>query len=284
MQRNVSIEHFLNTKLKPVAYLSGKFYPLFLTIHLDGKKIQIKSRINEHLKIYSSNLERLTEGDKQIALLFNSGLFSQQWLTTITRGKKFPVYPLMADEINVLKRIIELRLANNNKSTLSKIGLYYENYIKEITDIIDDHIKSAFQEELKTLFLNTIDDYEKKDIFKIANYFIHYINWNHPFYNVYDSTSEVMAGELKKIESHLSKDLRLSVKAYTAFYNYINPLKRFFEKREQGRIATLSYLDWNSDIKTLLARQFVTMLGKKAAAQYIRRLDEILSQCLGSEA
>ena len=284
MTGNISIEHFLNTKLKPVAYLSGKFYPLFLIIHLDGKKIQIKSRISDHLKIYSSNLERLTEGDKQLAVLFNAGLFSQQWLTVISREKKFPVYPLMADEINVLKEIIVLRKASKNNITLSKIGLYYENCIKEITDIIDDHIKSAFRKELKTLFLNTIDDNEKKNIFKITDYFIHYINWNHPFYNVYDSTSEIMAGELKKIESHLSRDLRLSIKAYTAFYTYINPLKRFFEKREQGRIATLSYLDWISDIKTLLTRQFVTMVGKKAATQYIGRLDEILSQCLENKA
>jgi len=91
----------------------------------------------------------------------------------------------------------------------------------------------------------------------------------------------LMPSELKKIEAHLSKDLRLSIKAYTAFYTYINPLKRFFEKREQGRIATLSFLDWQSDIKDLLIRQFGSLMGRKTAILYVNRLDDILRQCLG---
>jgi hypothetical protein len=281
MINKFTIKHFLNTKFKPVVYSSGEFYPLYLAIQSDGKKVQIRSGLNEYLKIYNGPLERLTNGDKQLALLMNSGLFSETWLKKIHREKKFPVFHLMADEINVLKKIIEFRITGKGNAALSDIVNMYENCVKEITDIIDDFIKSAFQEELKVLFLNSIDSVEKKELFKLVNYFIHFINWNHPFYNIYDSTSELMPSELKKIEGHLTKDLRLSIKAYTAFYTYLNPLKRFFEKREQGRIATLSFLDWQSDIKELLLKQFGSLLGKKTAVIYVNRLDEILNHCLG---
>jgi len=283
MQPECSIEHFLNTKGKPVVYAAGKYYPLFLSIRSGRKKVMLKSRLSEHLRIYNGPLERMADGDKQLAGLFNDGLFSEPWLKTIIRDKKFPVFPLMADEISVLKSIVALRFTGKADLDLSNIDRYYENCVKEITDIIDDFIKSAFQEELHALFLNAIDFVEKKEIFRIVNYFIHFINWNHPFYNIYDATSELMPGELKKIEGRLSKDLRLSIKAYTAFYTYINPLKRFFEKREQGRIATLSFLDWQSDIKALLIKQFTSIFGNKTALQYVQRLDEILNQCLGCE-
>jgi hypothetical protein len=281
MHYKISIKHQLNKSIKPVSYLSADFYPLQMMIDFNGKKYRIKSRIGAYLKIYSSPLERLTKGDKQLTLLFSSGLFSQPWLNAISKDREFPVFSLLEDEINAMTRVIEMMAENKGRILTSQLGHNYENCLKEITDVIDDYIKTSFQEELKELFLNLIDSTEKKDLFKTVNYFIHFINWNHPFYNVYDSSSEIMPGELKKIESCLSGDLRLSIKAYTAFYNYINPLKRFFEKREQGRIATLSYLDWNSDIKAMLKRQFASMIGIKAATRYIRRLDEILNDCLG---
>jgi len=281
MSDKITIKHFLNTKIKAVPYAAGEFYPLYLTIQSDSKKVQIRSGLSEYLKIYNGPIERLTNGDKQLALLMNSGLLSEPWLKKISREKKFPVYHLMTDEVNMLKKVIGLHFTPKGKTDLSGIGQLYENCVKEITDIIDDYIKSSFQEELKVLFLNLIDSIEKKELFKLVNYFIHFINWNHPFYTIYDATSELMPSELKKIEAHLSKDLRLSIKAYTAFYTYINPLKRFFEKREQGRIATLSFLDWQSDIKDLLIRQFGSLMGRKTAILYVNRLDDILRQCLG---
>ena len=281
MSDKITIKHFLNTKIKAVPFAAGQFYPLYLIIQSDRKKVQIRSGLSEYLKIYNGPVERLTNGDKQLALLMNSGLLSEPWLKKIIREKKFPVYHLMTDEVNMLKKVIGLHFTQKGKTDLSGIGQMYENCVKEITDIIDDFIKSSFQEELKVLFLNLIDSLEKKELFKLVNYFIHFINWNHPFYNIYDATSELMPSELKKIEANLSKDLRLSIKAYTAFYTYINPLKRFFEKREQGRIATLSFLDWQSDIKDLLIRQFGSLMGRKTAVLYVNRLDDILRQCLG---
>ncbi|MBN2273759.1 MAG: hypothetical protein JXR41_15250 [Bacteroidales bacterium] len=281
MPPKVTIEHYLNKKIKPVPCSSGKFYPLYLQIQSNGKTVRIKSNLSRYLKIYNGPLERMTNGDKELALLMNSGLFSESWLKKITHEKRFPVFHLMADEISVLKKVIRLRYNKKENTVFSDIGRMYENCVKEITDVFDDFIKSAFQEELKVLFLHSIDAVEKKELFRLVNYFIHFINWNHPFYNIYDSTCELMPCEMKKIERHLSKELRLSIKAYTAYHTYINPLNRFFEKREQGRIATLSLLDWQSDIKSLLTKQFELIFGKKVALQYTRRLDDILNQCLG---
>jgi len=283
MKEPFTIKHHLNRKIKPVVFADGKFYPLYIVVQFDGKETRMRSRLGEYLKIYAGHVERLTNSDPDLVRLFNAGLFSEHWLTFITKEKKFPVFHLMKDEAGVLKKVIELRSTGKGRSSLSDIGRLYANCVKEITDVMDDFIKSSFQEELKALFLKSIDSSERKEIFRIVNYFIHYLNWNHPFYTLYDETSEIMPGELKKVESQLSKDLRLSVKAYTAFFTYINPLKRFFEKREQGRIATLSYLDWQSDIKELLTRQFSSMMGKKTAALYVNRLDDILNRCLACE-
>jgi hypothetical protein len=283
MKDKFSVRHYLNHKIKPVAYERGEFYTLSIAIKVKGKETRIKSRLGEYLRIYAGQVERLTNADQDLIRLFNTGLFSERWLSIIKKEKKFPVFHLMSDEISVLKGVLKLRSDHKGKNGISDIGRMYGNCVKEITDVIDDFIKSTFREELKALFLKSIDSPDKKDIFRIVNYFIHFLDWNHPFYNLYDETSEMMPGELKKVESQLSKDLRLSVKAYTAFYTYINPLKRFFEKREQGRIATLSYLDWQSDIKELLIRQFGNMLGKKTALLYVNRLDEILNQYLAFE-
>ena len=280
MQDTISITHSLNRKIKPVVFAGGKFYPLDIVIQFNGKHARIKSRLGEYLKIYAGHVERLTKGDQELVRLFNAGLFSEKWIALITKEKKFPLFHLMSDEISVLIKVIGLRSANNGKVVLSDIGRMYGDCVKEITDVIDDYIKSSFREELEALFLKSIDSPEKKEIFRIVNYFIHFLDWNHPFYTLYDATSEIMPGELRKVEGQLSKDLRLTVKAYTAFYTCINPLKRFFEKREQGRITTLSYLDWKSDIKELLIRQFGSMMGKKTAVLYVNRLDEILYRCL----
>lgn len=280
MKDRVSITHYLDKKIKPVVFNDMKFYPLYLTVMVNAKKTRIRSRLSEYLKIYAGHVDRLTSGNRDLARLFHAGLFSETWIALITKEKKFPVFHLMSDEVSVLKKVVAFRLGRKRKATYSDIGRLYENCVKEITDMLDDFIKSSFREELETLFLKSIDSSDKKEMFKIVNYFIHYLNWNHPFYTLYDATSEIMPGELRKIETNLSKDIRLSVKAYIAFYSFINPLKRFFEKREQGRIVTLSYLDWQSDIKALLIRQFSSMLGKKTAVLYVNRLDDILNQCL----
>jgi len=59
-------------------------------------------------------------------------------------------------------------------------------------------------------------------------------------------------------------------------------LKRFFEKRELGKISTLSYLDWQTDIKPFILKEFEKIFGEQKALQYILSIDHILSSTISS--
>ena len=59
--RKITVKHYLNKRAKPRLLRKEKYYPLYIQIIVSGKKAQIKSRINEHLKIYKSDIERFVE-------------------------------------------------------------------------------------------------------------------------------------------------------------------------------------------------------------------------------
>ena len=63
-----------------------------------------------------------------------------------------------------------------------------------------------------------------------------------------------------------------------AYHSKVNILKRYMEKRENGRISTLSYLDWITDIKDFLIKEFTKLFGKKKALEYVNNLDRILDR------
>ena len=153
MKDTLTIRHYLNRKVKPVVYGDAAFYPLGINVTCNGKAFRIKSRVGEYLKIYTGHVERLTKGDHDLARLFHAGLFSDPWLSLISKEKKFPVFNLMSDEIRALTKVFGLQSLKNRKLTLADIDRLYENCVKEITDVIDEHIKISFLEELKTLFL-----------------------------------------------------------------------------------------------------------------------------------
>ncbi len=116
----------------------------------------------------------------------------------------------------------------------------------------------------------------ERKTFNIANFFIHYINWNYTFSNFYEITYEVIPSELKYVENYLDPTLLTSIKAYMAYHSKVNILKRYMEKQEHGRISTLSYLDWITDIKDFLIKEFNKLFGKKKAQEYVNNLDRIL--------
>ena len=277
VNNSVQIKHFLNEETEPVAYRSDKYYPLFLQITLHDKTAKIKSRIDDHLKIYKSNLEKFTRGDKKFQELINSGYFSQKNLDNITNNQVFPLYNLLEDEIYVIRKLIDLKLdSKKDDYILQNLSREYEIYTLEISDVFDSYIKNQYIEEVKSVFMQSIDKEKEKVIFKIANYLIHFINWNNSFYNFYDSTFEVFPSALKKIENRFSAELRTNIKAYMAYYNNINMLKRHFEKKELGKISTLSLLDWQTDIKEILKKQFTKFFGSRKAAEYISCLNKIV--------
>ena len=63
-----------------------------------------------------------------------------------------------------------------------------------------------------------------------------------------------------------------------AYHTKVNILKRFFEKREKGKISTLSYLDWEVEIKSFLQKEFEDIFGEQKALEYIISLDIILRE------
>ena len=277
--RKITVKHYLNLRAKPQFHGKEKFYPLYIQIIVTGKKAQIKSRINEHLKIYRSDIERITHNDLELKNLFLEGYFSETWLKLMQKQKLFPLWHLLNDEINVITRIIKYHDPFHNKDfSLSNFSVEYQKHSTEITHILDESIKEWYRDELKNLFLKAIDQDENKELFRLTNYFIHFINWNNSFSSFYETTFEILPSELKMLENMLSNELRVSIKAYLAFHTKVNILKRFFEKRELGRISILSYLDWETDIREFLRSEFEKIFGEQKALEYIISLDDILTK------
>jgi len=277
--KKITVKHYLNKRAKPKEYKKELFYPLYLQLIVDAKKAQIKSRINEHLEIYQSEIDRINKQDKTLDNLILAGYFTEKQLGKIYENKTFPLFELLNDEIDVIKRIIILQKPFENRQfTLNNFSHEYDKHITEITDIIDINIKTAYKEKLYEIFLNSIDKNEEKRAFNIANYFIHYISWNYSFSNFYETTYEVIPSELKYIENFLGKDLLTAIKAYLAYHSKVNILKRYMEKKEHGKISTLSYLDWLTEIKAFILKEFVKIFGKNKAHQYVNSLDKILDK------
>lgn len=276
---SVEIQHFLNKKAKPVSYQSEDYYPLYLRISALDNKTIIKSRLDEHLKIYQSALENYTKGNRQLQKLINAGYLSENSITKINDKQVFPIYNLLNDEIYVISKLIDYKITIKEKDfDLKNLEYEYKIYTNEISIIFDNYIKIQYIEEVKYIFLQSIDKEKEKEkaMFNIANYLIHFINWNNSFYDFYDSTFDLFPNVLKKIENRFSIKLRNNIKAYMAYYNNINQLKRHFEKRERGKISTLTFIDWQTDIKDILSKQLSKFFGTRKAKEYVNCLDKII--------
>ena len=275
--KKITVKHYLNKRAKPRFYLQEEYYPVYIQLIVDAKKAQIKSRINKYLELYQSELKTIHRDEVQLKKLILSGFFTDDLFERILHDKIRPVSPLLNDEISVITNIIELQHPFQNEHfTLNNFSSDYEKHVTEITDILDESIKESYRMNLNRIFLDSIDKEEEKRIFTIVNFFIHYINWDNAFSNFYEITYEVIPSELKLVENYLDEDLLLSIKAYLTYHSKVNILKRYMDKQEQGKISTLSYLDWITYIKEFIVREFTKLLGEKKAIEYISCLDSIL--------
>ncbi len=280
-KRKVTVKHYLNYRAKERIFQRDKFFPLYIQIIVNGKKAQIKSRIQEYLKIYRSDIERLTQNNAEYYNLILEGYFSERLLDAIEKKQIFPLYQLLNDEIAVLKRIImSMRPFDNKDFTLFNFGWEYQMHTTEITKIFDNSIKDQFKKELHQLFLRTIDQDDNRQIFKIANFFINYLNWNNSFSSIYESAAEIMVEEMRLLENLISKELYTSIKAYMAYLGKVNIVNRLFERRQEGRITTLSYLDWQTEVKDQVYKEFIAHVGEQKALEYILSLDGILQRTI----
>ncbi len=276
----ISIDHFLNRQEKSKTYQSENYYPVYILLKVKGGQKLIRSRINEHLKIYQSDLERITQRDKKLEILILSGFFSQSLFDQLMSHEQFPIYHLLNDEKNVLNAILSGK-ESSGKSSLTDLGSVekeYKRYTLEISDVIGNRIKRQYLEELHGIFLQSIDHEKDKKLFKIVNYLIHFVNWDNSFYNFYNNTYEIIPGGLKDVENRLSDGLLTLIKAYLALHTRINLIKRFLEKRELGKISTLSYLDWRTGVKDIVCKHFVRLFGREKGLEYINALDKVLTE------
>ncbi len=275
--KKITVKHYLNKRAKPRFYLQEEYYPVYIQLIVDTKKAQIKSRIKQYLEHYQSELKPIHRDEVQLKKLILSGFFTDNLFERFLHDKIYPVSPLLNDEISVITKIIELQHPFDNEDfTLNDFSSDYEKHVTEITEILDSCIKESYRKNLNRIFLESIDKEEEKRIFTIVNFFIHYINWDNTLSNFYEITYEVVPSELKLVENYLDKDLLLSIKAYLAYHSKVNILKRYMDKQEQGKISTLSYLDWITYIKDFITREFTKLLGEKKAIEYVSCLDSIL--------
>jgi hypothetical protein len=282
-EKKITVKHYLNYRAKPKNYKGTDFFPLYIQIIVAGKKAQIKSKINEHLKIYRSDIARLTNHDHDLSNLILNGSFSEGLLSHIRKENHFPLCYLLDDEINVITKIIRLKKPfNNSDFSLRNFTTDYAVYTREVTDFLDAHIKKCFSEELQSIFLSSIDKPEQKMLFKLSNFFLHFINWNHRFSSLYAEISSVLSEQYHAVQEHFSFDLSLTIDAYIAYHQQVKVLKRFFEKRELGKITVLSLLDWKTEVKEMLQSEFARVYGEPTASEYINKLDHILDDGIPS--
>jgi hypothetical protein len=272
-----NIFHKLLLSSEPKKFRSENFHSLVVDVEFNGKTIQIKSRLNVYLKLYRSDLDRITEGQKELCDLICSGYFSENLLNDMISNKQFPIYQLLEDEKYFIGKVIELKGGSFlTQMTAELLESEYQKYTLEITEVFDRHIKSSYLKEIRDLFLYTADKAKEKELFRLVDYLIHFINWDNSFFNFYDTSFDIIPGHIRKVENRLSNSLRLTIKAYLTFHTHVNTLRRLLEKREQGKISTLSLLDWQTDIKNILAKQFTSFFGRKKSAEYIQALNRIL--------
>jgi hypothetical protein len=186
---------------------------------------------------------------------------------------------LLADEVQIISHIIKNAcFYGANKLSLSDFSRIYDLHLKDIHQILDESIKAFYLRELNKIFLDSTKNKTTRKLFKVCNYFIHYVDWRCPFCDYYESTYEVLPTEIKLLENHLSDDLKKDIKALLSFHSRISYLRRYLDKTSKGRFPNIHYIDWLDEVRDFISRDFIKIFGKQKALEYISSLDIILSK------
>jgi len=125
-----------------------------------------------------------------------------------------------------------------------------------------------------------LNDKKNPRAYKVSNFFLHFIRWDHDFYSIYENCYEIIPGELKFLENYFSVELNNSIKAYLSYQPRASVFKNLCGRQEMGEITRLTYLDW-LDIRKLLNKEFDKIFGTRTAKDYIQILDSILEEETG---
>ncbi len=277
-QGKITVKHYLNARARPRIYKSKRFYPLYIQIIVSGQKAQLKSKIPDYLPVYRGYIEKWS-GDRDLTSLIGNGYFTDDLLKGLKVKEVFPFPTLFNDEIRLITSIIRSgEPFHNDHFTLVNFSHYFDNHLKDIFDVLEAAVKKIYLEELNRLFLETSNHEEDRTLFRLSNYFIHFINWKNNFCEIYEMTFEMLPSEIKYIENHLSDDLRVRIKALMAFHGRENYLRRFLDKTEKGLFPTVHYIDWLEQGRDFISREFIKIFGKQKADEYITTIDSILSR------
>ena len=276
--RKITVKHYLNKRAKAKIQGSEKYYPLYIQIIVSGQKAQLKSKIHEYFSSYRGYIEKLFP-DREKAKLINQGYFSDDQFKKISHEKIFPLTNIFADETDLITRIIkDILFINTKLFSLNNFSSIYDLHIIDIHEILEQSVKKYYFRELNDIFLKSTKNEDSRKIFKVSNYFIHYINWDNSFCDFYEITYEVLPSEIKFLENHLTEDLKLDIKALLAFHSRTTYLRRTLDKIEKGRIPSINYIDWMDFGREFISKEFIKIFGKQKAMEYINSLDFILSR------
>lgn len=276
--RKITVKHYLNKRAKAKILGEEKYYPLYLQLIVSGHKAQLKSKIYEYFNSYRGYFEKLFPDPDKISLI-NQGYFSDQLYKKIASEKIFPLTNIFDDETQLVTKIIKSILLYNTKSfSLYNFSSIYDHHIKDIHEILENAVKNYYIRELNDIFLKSTKSEDSRKLFKVSNYFIHFINWENSFCDYYEITYEVLPSEIKFLENHLTEDLKLEIKALLAFHSRSNYLRRYLDKTEKGQLPNINYMDWLDSGREFISREFIKIFGKQKAVEYLNSLDFILSK------
>jgi len=276
--RKITVKHYLNKRAKAKILREEKYYPLYIQLIVSGQKAQLKSKIHEYFSSYRGYIEKLYS-DKEKAKLVSQGYFSESLYKKITSEKVFPLTNLFVDETELISRIIKSILLYNTKSfSLNNFSSVYDLHIQDIHDILQQAVKQQYLRELNELFLKSTKSEDSRKLFKVSNYFIHFINWDNSFCNYYETTYEALPSEIKFLENYLSENLKLNIKSLLAFHSRSNYLRRSLDKTQNGQLPNINYIDWLDTGREFVSKEFINIFGKQKASEYLGALDHILSR------
>jgi hypothetical protein len=279
----ITVKHYLNKRANPKEIGGKKFYPLYLQIIVAGHKAQLRSKLYSFLYTYKNYINKFIS-NPEIAGAVAEMLLTDELFRDLKASKIFPLSNLLDDELCLVTKIIDTKEPfGNDTFSLLSFSRQYSSYLEDIYKILDRSVKEVYLEELNRIFHDTSNKEEDRKLFKLANYFIHFINWKNHFCDIYEMTYEMLPSEIKFIENHLSEDLRTRIKSLMAFHSRENYLKRYLDKTEKGLIPTVHYLDWQEKGKDFISREFITIFGKQKAMEYITTLDSMLSRSVDPE-
>src|ERR1035437_8670628 len=157
VSKKITVKHYLNKRAKAKFLQKEKYFPLYIQIIVNGKKAQIKSKINEHLKIYRSDVERITKNNDNMNALLMEGYVFDKFFEDIKTLKIFPLYHLLMDEVAVITRLLSFQQPfTNGDVTLKNFSYEDSKDTEESTRKRDSKIKEFYQKEVKAIVLKSM--------------------------------------------------------------------------------------------------------------------------------